>query len=443
MEQDELQEYLNALGRSDCYRTDALLKDSAIERTERVFFVGNNGSEFGPFIRKTISPTSGQGRVYEMLYHAQQVGKRFAHLPRIFECYTTSDSLTVLIEYIQGSTLQEYVEVNGPSGNLAQRVFPLICDAASELHEAFDPPIIHRDLTPANIIVSESSVTLIDFGIARTFSPDAEHDTAYFGTRAYAPPEQFGFGQTDVRSDVYALGKVLRFCLIGGEGEKLQINARIAEVITKATALDPAQRYQSINELKAAFLAVCTQIAHEKESFTCPPPPAGSPVIVEASQSAYVPQPLQASRFRAEHQSLAQSQPATLPIESVTFRSAREPLGTFDRISRPFGIAWDVFIVFSWLIIFVAANASIIDPLPNSMQYPLWFLIVQYYGLIVLPSTIITYFLLDLRMLRDRYPNLKLPTRRKALPFAIIIIFVLVFAVVAIANYSGIVAPTS
>ena len=81
MEQDELQEYLNALGRSDCYRTDALLKDSAIERTERVFFVGNNGSEFGPFIRKTISPTSGQGRVYEMLYHAQQVGKRLAHLP--------------------------------------------------------------------------------------------------------------------------------------------------------------------------------------------------------------------------------------------------------------------------------------------------------------------------------------------------------------------------
>lgn len=450
MERDELAEYLSALDRSDCYRVDAVLKDSPIERTERVCYVGNNGSELGPFIRKTIARESGQGRVYEMLYHAQQVGKRFVHLPRIFECYATSSSLTVLIEFVHGNTLQEYVELNGPSGHLALRIFPLVCDAVRELHEAFDPPAIHRDLTPANIIVSDSSVTLIDLGIARIFHPEAARDTTYFGTRAYAPPEQFGFGQTDVRSDVYAMGKVLRYCVAGGEDDAttVPVDQRVEAVIGKATKLDPAQRYQSINELKAAFLAanapvpagdqvpsqaMAAQLSASHSSSAEQPVErsAGHPVSVEYSTAA---------EYRAE---LPANQLTAQPVESARSRSARGFLGMLDRIPRPLGLVWDVLVVLSWLVIFMAANASIADPLVNPMQYPLWFLIVEYYGLIVLPSTIIALLLLDLRMLRDRYPNLKLPTHRKALPFAIIIIFALIFAVVAIANYSGIVTPVS
>lgn len=450
MERDELAEYLSALDRSDCYRVDAVLKDSPIERTERVCYVGNNGSELGPFIRKTIARESGQGRVYEMLYHAQQVGKRFVHLPRIFECYATSSSLTVLIEFVHGNTLQEYIESNGPSGHLALRIFPLVCDAVRELHEAFDPPAIHRDLTPANIIVSDSSVTLIDLGIARIFHPEAARDTTYFGTRAYAPPEQFGFGQTDVRSDVYAMGKVLRYCVAGEEDNTAgaPIDQRVEAVISKATKLDPAQRYQSINELKAAFFAANAPAPADDQTFSqviSTPLPAihasstGHSAELSAERLASTEYPTSAE-YRVESPA---NQPTTSPAESVSLRPARGFFGMFDRIPRSLGIAWDVFVALFWLLIFVAANASIADPLVNPMQYPLWFLIVEYYGLIVLPSTIIAYFLLDLRMLRDRYPSLKLPTRRKALPFAIIIIFALVFAVVAIANYSGIVAPVS
>ena len=255
METDELQEYLNALGRSDNYRVDAVLSDAPHERTERVFYVGNNGSELGPFIRKTIATDSGQGRTYEKIFRAQHEGKRFVHMPRIFECYVADSSLVVLLEYVEGETLQDYVGERGASYELALRIFPPICDAASELHKAFDPPLIHRDLTPANIVVSPGGITIIDLSIARTFQPDATKDTTYFGTRAYAPPEQFGFGQTDVRSDVYTLGKVLAFCAGASSDEEGSVSDPcIARVVRKATELDPEKRFQSVEALKAALL---------------------------------------------------------------------------------------------------------------------------------------------------------------------------------------------
>ena len=62
------------------------------------------------------------------------------------------------------------------------------CDALSELHESFDPPISHRDLKPSNVILSQGALTLIDFGIARSYDAEADVDTHRFGTRAYAPP---------------------------------------------------------------------------------------------------------------------------------------------------------------------------------------------------------------------------------------------------------------
>lgn len=473
MERDELQEYLNALGRSDCYRIDAVLKDSAIERTERVFFVGSNGSEFGPFIRKIIANESGQGRVYEKLYRAQQAGKRFAHLPRIYECYSTDSSIVVVIEFIQGETLQQRMEnasENRTSGQdardqLTRSIFPALCDAVSELHEAFDPPIIHRDLTPANIIVSEGNVTLIDLGIARTFHPDAQRDTTYFGTRNYAPPEQFGFGQTDVRSDVYAMGKVLQFCLVGGGEGQFHTDPELSAVIAKATQLDPAQRFQSVADLKAAFLSAtapanpsvlansaarplsCQAASVEPAQTTLlasqasaqsilPPPPQGSPVAIR--QQARHPR----TKTAGTHGPSDHLQSFDV-VESANRKSARGFLALIDRIPRSLGIVWDVFVVLFWLLIFVAANAIIVEPTAEAALYPTWFLIVEYYGMIILPCTIIAYFLLDLRILRARFPNLKLPTRRKALPFAILAILALVIAVVAIANYAGLVPPSA
>lgn len=262
METDEIAQYLDALKREECYRVDAVLKESANETTQRVSFIGANGAESGPFIRKFIRRESGMGSAYELIFAAQQAGKRFKYVPHILECYNREDQIAVVMEYVRGETLQDYVYRCDPSVPLAESVFPQLCDAVAELHEGFDQPIIHRDLKPSNIILSDGGLAIIDFGIAREYKSNADIDTVHFGTREFAPPEQFGFGQTTVRSDVYALGMVLFFCLTekiptasireaGFRDERIPEPLR--DVIVQATAFAPEQRFKSVRALKAAF----------------------------------------------------------------------------------------------------------------------------------------------------------------------------------------------
>lgn len=106
------------------------------------------------------------------------------------------------------------------------------------------------------------SFVLIDLGIARTWREGAEADTTRLGTRNYAPPEQFGFGQTSVRSDVYALGAVLWFCLTGEDpapgmdsrqlAERPDVPSDLRRVVAKAMSFDPEARYASAEELARA-----------------------------------------------------------------------------------------------------------------------------------------------------------------------------------------------
>lgn len=143
----------------------------------------------------------------------------------------------------------------GPSFQLAQETFPQVCEAVRELHESFNPPLIHRDLKPANIVLSNGRVFLIDFGISRVYRSGSVSDTSHLGTRAYAPPEQYGFGQTDTRSDVYALGMVLYYCLTGRTAEVADRESAFAHplvpeeyrsIIERACAFDPRNRYDSV-----------------------------------------------------------------------------------------------------------------------------------------------------------------------------------------------------
>lgn len=268
METDEIAQYLDALKREDCYRVDAVLKESPYETTQRVSFIGANGAESGPFIRKYIKRESGMGSAYERIFAAQQAGRRFKYVPRILECYSRDDQIAVVMEYVQGETLQDFVYRNDPSVTLAGSVFPELCDATAELHEGFEQPIIHRDLKPSNIVLSDGGLAIIDFGIAREYKCDADADTVHFGTREFAPPEQFGFGQTTVRSDIYALGMVLFFCLtetipataIREAGFR---DARVPEplrgVIVQATDFAPERRFASVRALKAAFTSALAQ----------------------------------------------------------------------------------------------------------------------------------------------------------------------------------------
>ena len=118
-----------------------------------------------------------------------------------------------------------------------------------------DPPVIHRDIKPQNVVIRpDGKAVLIDYGIARVRS-DNETDTVAFGTQGFAPPEQYGYSQTDARSDIYSLGVLLNWLLyrdtkIAGRGP-----SALDKVIARCAAFDPQKRYGDVRQVKKALVA--------------------------------------------------------------------------------------------------------------------------------------------------------------------------------------------
>ena len=129
-----------------------------------------------------------------------------------------------------------------------------LCDALGKLHNINGTCVVHRDVNPNNIIMTVAGACLIDFGIARSHTDGAMRDTKLWGTAGYAAPEQFGFQQTDARTDIYALGQVMRFAASGKDPDK-QVHLacpKLEEIIKRCCAIDPVNRFSSISELKDA-----------------------------------------------------------------------------------------------------------------------------------------------------------------------------------------------
>ncbi|NSW52045.1 MAG: protein kinase [Anaerolineae bacterium] len=163
----------------------------------------------------------------------------------------------IVREYAEGERLDRWIKSHPLDDERFVSIASQLCDVLAYLHGQ-QPPVIHRDIKPENIIVdSEGKLALIDFHIARTYQADAANDTVALGTRQYAAPEQFGFSQTDPRSDIYALGVLLHWLLTGSADLHLTHTSpmvkRFGAVVAKCTAFDPQQRFQSVQQVKAAL----------------------------------------------------------------------------------------------------------------------------------------------------------------------------------------------
>ncbi|HEX7737794.1 MAG TPA: serine/threonine-protein kinase [Ktedonobacteraceae bacterium] len=139
-------------------------------------------------------------------------------LPSIFDHFEENGRWYLVMSFIEGETLDAYLSRSHggrlPVGEAAQ-IGMSLCTVLSYLHNQH-PPIIFRDLKPANIMrTPDGNLYLIDFGIARHFKPGQTKDTAYYGSMGYAPPEQYGKAQTTPRSDIYSLGVILHQLLSG------------------------------------------------------------------------------------------------------------------------------------------------------------------------------------------------------------------------------------
>ncbi|WP_165172804.1 serine/threonine-protein kinase [Adlercreutzia sp. ZJ242] len=428
---DELAEHLNALARDDNYRVDSVLKESALECTQRVFFTGANGAEMGPFIRKRFDCDAGLGLAYERLLAAQQTGRRFLHLPRILDCYCAGEQRVVVMEYVPGETLADLVYRLDPSPELAARVFPQLCRAVRELHESFDPPIIHRDLKPSNVIIADESLTVIDLSIARTYDDEAEDDTKHFGTRAYAPPEQFGYSQTDTRSDVYALGLLLYFCLTEKTPDAQArrhdfasplIPEPLRRVIAHAAAFDPDQRFSSVAELQGAFEQAIglvkaeagTAGASEAHAFrerglvSCEPAAIALPNDTLAAQD---PRAYMSESAKADASAANAPAEAGTDVSAQTFARDNSPAHVAPvrkRPSRAFATARNVVVLLVFGIFFAVVTEMIFLPRPGQIDEfaPLWLRLASNYTLLFLFLGPAFYLALDRRRLKERFPRL-------------------------------------
>lgn len=484
-ERDELGAYLAAVARDDCYRVvrplgavarmgaDPSVAGQAGTITELVQFEGANGATLGPFVRKRIDLALGVGTAYQELYEAQCSGARFAHVPRIVECYKTGRELVVVSEFIPGKTLDAFVSEAGPSIELSLSVVPAVCAAVAELHKAFDPPVVHRDLKPANIIVSEGpsglSATLIDFGIARRYREGAAADTVRFGTRSYAPPEQYGFGQTSVRSDIYALGMIALFCITGEEAhgqpsaESLAhagVTGPYADAILQATSFDPERRFASAEAFctafarrgargeraasgghavrgehaargdLAAFDGKDTAASGVGESRTTPAASGaadGSRITPAASSVAG------GSRTASNTGSRASSQASTPRQRLRATADLAKRMRAFARRMHTvaMGHAWNILLALVALLFIVIATQQVGGPI-NGQMYPFWYAAYITYVL-CLPIVLgILYLMVDRRSLACVAPRLAArPRRRDARTFCIYLVFAFAVGVIA------------
>lgn len=164
------------------------------------------------------------------------------YLPKIFSVEISCGKTVVCEEYIDGKSLAH----TSVSEKQAVDIMIQLCSAMEFIHSL---GIVHRDIKPSNILLQkDGSIRLIDFEAARLVREDRDKDTRCLGTEGFAPPEQYGFSQTDFRSDIYAAGQTMK-TLLGSLSAKPQYR----RIILRCTSLDPDKRYQSALELKKAL----------------------------------------------------------------------------------------------------------------------------------------------------------------------------------------------
>ena len=190
------------------------------------------------------------------------------NLPRVTDYFSENGKQYLVMDFIHGQTLLDLLEQTGRPLEVEKVVEwgKNLCQVLEYLHSQ-QPPIIFRDLKPTNIMLDRrGQIKLIDFGIVRLFKKGQPTDTTSFGTTGYSPPEQHGPGQTDFRSDIYALGATLHHLLTYRNPKQApfhfpsirQFNRNVSKgldhAIMKAVAPEPAMRWQTMRQMRDALV---------------------------------------------------------------------------------------------------------------------------------------------------------------------------------------------
>jgi serine/threonine protein kinase len=190
--------------------------------------------------------------------------KKLKHpgIPALVDCFHENKRMCLVLEYIEGMTLENYVK-SQESISMKQigHIMLSLCSITEYLH-TLKPAVIYRDLKPSNIMITvDNRVVLIDYGSARFYKPERERDTVYMASKGYAAPEQYGSGQSSVRTDVYGLGAVLYFMMkkraplnllepLRSDLYQGDIENKLKHIIQNSMQIDEMKRYSSVEDMK-------------------------------------------------------------------------------------------------------------------------------------------------------------------------------------------------
>ena len=193
-------------------------------------------------------------KIYKSIHQANEykILSQYIHpgIPRIYDVLIEQGKTFVILEYFQGNTLDKMIKKR-PEFNEKKlaNILLQMCEILSFLHEK-SPAIIHKDLKPENVIIDiNDRVKLIDFGSARCVKENQSRDTVLLGTHGYAAPEQYGFKQTDQRTDIYALGVMVDEI---AQNFEMKLSKEFNRIVSKCKEIDPDNRFSNVREIAYA-----------------------------------------------------------------------------------------------------------------------------------------------------------------------------------------------
>ena len=234
-------------------------KITTIGQKENVFLVKHTQTD-KIYVRKDL-------KIYNRSIYEFMKRHPSPNMPHIYECIEDQGVLIIIEEYIHGDSLECLLQERGVFSE------DKVCSYMRELSETLNylhscqPPIIHRDIKPSNVILTnDGTLKLIDINIAKPYKTGAQHDTVLMGTREFAAPEQYGFGQSDARTDIFAIGVMMNYLLCGKFPNDMLYQGKLTSVIQQCIELDPNRRYQNMKQFERALDQVQPQFVFHKEN---------------------------------------------------------------------------------------------------------------------------------------------------------------------------------
>ena len=171
-------------------------------------------------------------------------------IPLVYDTITLEDGQIVLEEYIDGVTIADMMISERYRYSGTKRVLTAVCEALTFLHQH---GLVHRDVKPENVMVDKNGrVVLIDLNASRHMT-EGSKDTVVMGTVGYLAPEQLGIAQSDIRTDIYAVGVLLNVMLTGKHPSETLAEGKAGRIVRKCTNVNPDERYQTAQKLAFAL----------------------------------------------------------------------------------------------------------------------------------------------------------------------------------------------